>query len=156
MFRNRKIGFIVGACISAVLLLLQVVSLRTRVVGMLDDTTKMDFTHIAWILFMVVEFVIIAAGVVGAFIMMKEKFAKHINLYGMIYNICLFLPLIMLALCLTGDFMVLTKEMADSNPDALAATVIILSPGFYIALAVSIAAPIASHFRKIKKRKSQA
>lgn len=155
MFRNRKISYIVGASIGALILILQVMPPFTQIGPSFGtpDRAGLSLIQMSWIFLMVSAFLIVTLGFVGAFVMMKERFARHVNIYGLIYNISLFLPVIFCGLILAGDLLSVFALMAESVPDAFVDAFIFTVPAFYVVLLIAIAMPIASHVKKIRKPK---
>ena len=156
MFRNRKISFIVGACIGALILIFQAIP-PFRDIGpsfAANDRPGLGLIHVAWIFLIISADIVLALGLVGAFVMMRDRFSKHVNIYGIFYNVSLFLPFIFCLLILLGDAMSVFAFMEQSVPDAFAEVFILNVPGFYVAFFITLAMPIASHFKKIRKRKS--
>ncbi len=158
MFRNRKISFIVGAGVAALILILQSLPPFNRVPSSFSfsDRPGLGLIHVAWILLMVSALIVVIVGVIGAFVMMKDKPVKYTNIYGIIYNITLFIPFIFCLLMLIGDAMSIFAFMSQSVPDVFAEVFILTSPPFYVVLLITLAMPIASHYRKIRKPKTDA
>lgn len=157
MFKNRKISFIVGAGIAALILILQAIPPFNAIGPSFGATDRPGLTliHVAWIFLIISAVIIIALGVIGAFVMMQEKFSKHVNVYGIVYNVSLFLPVIFCLLILIGDAMSIFAFMAESVPDVFAQVFILTVPSFYVVLLITLAMPIASHYRKIRKKKNE-
>ena len=156
MFRNRKISFIVGAGVAALILILQSLPPFNRVPSSFEFSARpgLGLIHAAWILLMISALIVVSLGVVGAFVMMKDKPVKYTNIYGIVYNVSLFLPFVFCLLMLIGDAMSVFAFMSQSVPDVFAEVFILTVPPFYVVLLITLAMPIASHYRKIRKPKT--
>lgn len=162
MFQNRRISFIVGASVAALLLLLQLFE-ATSIIGNgwsnVGPMEANDLRRVSWILFIVAECLILAAGIVGAALMVGKdgqeggKLAERIplNLYGRVYNYLFFLPPLMWLLAVLGEWLAISEQLAEANPFIMDYTVMITHAGLYIALALVIAAPLVGRFKRIRK-----
>ena len=158
MFRNRKISFIVGACVGALILILQALPPFSDIGPSFEsaDRPGLGLIHAAWILLMVSAFIVVALGLVGAFVMMQDRFSKHVNVYGIVYNVSLFLPFIFCLLILLGDAMSIFVFMDQNVPDVFAEVFILTVPPFYVVMLITLALPVSSHFKKIRKHAAEA
>lgn len=165
MFRNRRISFIIGASLAAVILILQAIPPFSKI----GTTFAADYMYAgrgglallqaSWILLMVFAVLIVIAGAFGALFVAEGKFhwektEKYAKIYRIVYNVLLFTLALFCLLILISDGVSILTLMDKGEPEILRESVIITAPGIYIAFLIAYAMPTASYVRKFKKQQS--
>lgn len=161
MFRDRRISFIVGASIAAIILIFQAIPPFNQIASTFGtpDRAGLGLLQTSWILLLVFGVLIVIAGVVGALFLVdgklySEKLGKCAKIYGIVYNVILFALPILCMLILISDGISILDLYTSGEPEVLHDTVVLTQPAFYIAFLLAYFMPTASYVRRFKKQQA--